>query len=361
MNLADLLNIDHLHEQIKARYINAIRSPDGRHTIYDYTDKATYDRVWTPETTVCRGLVVENDTDDIVARGFDKFHNLDEPGAADASTEAVAARGSDFEVWSKLDGSMVLLWWDGRTWRTSTRARFDSAQAVAAREWITHTVNSWDLDPTYCYIGEWVGPGNRIVVNYPEDQWVLTGVRSLETGAEATNGQLHTWAERLKVSPCPFWIVRSGLDELIAAQATWTGIEGWVLRWSDGFRVKVKTSEYLDLHRLIMDLTPKRIHEALIAGTYLTYLNQLPEEHRALAESYADDITIAAGSRRSQAYAVFAELEPLLAESRKAFALEASKHPDVRVYLFMLADGKPIDAAILRDCAPSASAVPEPA
>lgn len=353
MNLADLLNIDHLHEQIKARYINAIRSPDGRHTIYDYTDKATYDRVWTPETTVCRGLVVETDTDDIVARGFDKFHNLDEPGIARASRAAIADRGGDYEVWSKLDGSMVLLWWDGRTWRTSTRARFDSAQAVAAREWITHTVNSWDLDPTYCYIGEWVGPGNRIVVRYDEDQWVLTGVRSLVDGAEATHGQLHAWAERLKVRACPFWIVRSGLDELIAAQSHWTGIEGWVLRWPDGFRVKVKTAEYLDLHRLIMDLTPKRIHEALIAGTYLTYLNQLPEEHRALAEQMARDILRILNTRTAESLAVFADLAPLLAESRKAFALEARKYPELQVYLFMLADAKPIAAAVLRNCEPA--------
>lgn len=349
MNLADLLNVDQLHAQIKARYINAITSPDGQHTIYDYTDKATYDRVWTPETTVCRGLVIENDTDDIVARGFDKFHNLDEPGIARASRAAIVDRGGDYEVWSKLDGSMVLLWWDGRTWRTSTRGAFTSPQAVAAREWITHTVNSWDLDPTYCYIGEWIGPVNRIVVTYPDDQWVLIGVRSLATGAEATHEELHAWAERLKVSPCPFWIVRSGLDELIAAQATWTGIEGWVLRWSDGFRVKVKTSEYLDLHRLIMDLTPKRIHEALIAGTYLTYLAQLPEEHRVTAEQMADTIIRVTECVIERSRIVFAELEPLLAESRKAFALATADYPDVRVYLFMLADGKPIEAAVLRN------------
>lgn len=328
MNLADLLNVDQLHEQIKARTINAIRSPDGRHTIYDYTDKATYDRVWTPETMVCRGLVVETDTDDIVARGFDKFHNLDEPGIARASRAAIADRGGDYEVWSKLDGSMVLLWWDGRTWRTSTRARFDSAQAVAAREWI--------------------GPGNRIVVNYPEEQWVLTGVRSLETGAEATHEELHAWAERLKVRTCPFWIVRNGVNELIRAQATYTGIEGWVLRWPDGFRVKVKTTEYLDLHRLIMDLTPKRIHEALIAGTYLTYLAQLPEEHRLAAEQMANTIIRATERVIDQSRAVFTQLSPLLAESRKAFALEARTYPDVQMYLFMLADGKPIDAAVLR-------------
>ena len=348
MHLSDLLDEQRLSEFVHGRYINAIFSPDARHIIYDYTDKATYDRIWTPETTVCRGLVVETDTGDIVARGFDKFHNLDEPGIARASRAAIADRGGDYEVWSKLDGSMVLLWWDGRTWRTSTRARFDSAQAVAAREWITHTVNSWDLDPTYCYIGEWIGPGNRIVVNYPEEQWVLTGVRSLATGAEATHEELHSWAERLKVRTCPFWIVRNGVDELIRAQATYTGIEGWVLRWPDGFRVKVKTTEYLDLHRLIMDLTPKRIHEALIAGTYLTYLAQLPEEHRLAAEQMANTIIRATERTIDCSRAVFTLLSPLLSESRKAFALEARTYPDVQMYLFMLADGKPIDAAVLR-------------
>lgn len=352
MNLSDLMNTTRLAELVASHHISRIVSPDGRHIIYDYTEKATYDRVWTPETTICRGLVVEAETGRIAARAFDKFHNLNESGIEAAALDAVLARGNDYEVWSKMDGSMVLLWWDRERWRTSTRGSFTSEQARAAMDWIQQHIVAWRLDLTYCYIGEWIGPDNRIVVNYPQRDWVLTGVRNLVTGAEFARGALHTVADAIGARSCPFWIARD-FSEILAAQATERGIEGWVLRWSDGFRVKVKTEEYTAIHRLISNLTPRRIHESLCTGAYEQYLTVLPEEYRPEAERIAGEITNQAAALTTKAHAVFSDLRPLLSEGRKAFALEAVKHPDVRAYLFLLADDRPIADKVLKDCEPA--------
>ena len=59
MHLSDLMNLDALHAQLTARHIARILSPDGRHWLYNYTDKATYAQAWTPETRQCRGLVTD--------------------------------------------------------------------------------------------------------------------------------------------------------------------------------------------------------------------------------------------------------------------------------------------------------------
>ena len=79
-----------------------------------------------------------------------------------------------------------------------------------------------------------------------------------------------------------------------------------------------------------------------------------------LAHVDSRPIRLGAGRRRrisntrtAESLAVFADLAPLLAESRKAFALEARKYPELQVYLFMLADAKPIAAAVLRNCEPA--------
>ena len=50
--------------------------------IYTYTDRATYESLWTPAVEIARGLVLDHDARRIVATPFPKFFNLGERGAA---------------------------------------------------------------------------------------------------------------------------------------------------------------------------------------------------------------------------------------------------------------------------------------
>lgn len=356
MKLSELVDFGLLLEMAGGRYVRTVTSGDGRHILYDYTEKATFERVWNPVTKACRGLIVEVASGEIVARGLDKFHNLNEYGIPESTLEAVAARGLDYEVWEKLDGSMVLLWWDAGQgeWRTSTRGSFTSAQAQAARLWLSTHVNSWHLDPALCYIGEWVGPDNRVVLSYPRNEWRLIGVRSLADGREHSRDELWQVAKVLGVEPAQWYVARS-LDEVCEAAARDTRIEGWVVRWPDGFRVKVKTAEYLELHRLVTNLTPARVHQVLCAGTYDDYVRELPEEHRILSEHYAAQIMARARRVEAEVWEAYGELIPHIASGRKAFALAVQAHvrPELRPYLFSLVDDKPIEEKILKAVVPA--------
>ena len=56
--------------------------------------------------------------------------------------------------------------------------------------------------------------------------------------------------------------------------------EGFVVRFDTGYRVKIKGEEYLRLHRLISNILPTNVWEALINGDDLNTIRvQLPEEH----------------------------------------------------------------------------------
>lgn len=363
MQLSDLLNPDALAEQVAAGYIRAVTSPDGHYTLYNYTEQATFARHWTPETRACRGLVVDSETGAIVAAPFWKFANLNEPGFPDSSFEAVAARGTDYEVTAKLDGSMIAIWYDDYTarWRCTTRGSFTSTQAQAAQAWLNVSAR-WQDWPTpidragarFTLLAEWCSPDNRVVLKYTEAELRLIGVRVIEPrpafGGPCVHDLSHwavtSWAEELGLPVVP--LVAETVDALVAQQVTATGIEGWVLRWPGGFRVKVKTQEYLLLHKALSGFGPKQVYEAVLtdlqqAGTWERYLTGLPEEIRPDAERYYDTMMIAIEQRQQRLEGLYKALEPLLKAGRREFAIAVQREAPREDWsvLFALADAKP--------------------
>jgi hypothetical protein len=125
-------------------------------------------------------------------------------------------------------------------------------------------------------------------------------------------------------------------------------IEGWVVRFSDGFRVKVKTSEDLALARLVSNLTPGQVRDLLMNDSTALecYTLLAPDEFQREGRRLADAITV-------QYDAELARLERNLAEiisapgsdNRKIFAAAVlARYPADAKYLFALHDDKGIRA-----------------
>lgn len=346
--LYDILDPAELSRLVAEKYINAIRSPDGRHVLYNYTERATYARLWTAETRQCRGLIVEQATGRIVCRPFDKFFNVGE--TPETSMEALLALPVTPTLTEKLDGSMVAVWRDGNTLRASTRGSFTSSQAAAALAWLTargHTGRDWPTG-SYTVIGEWCAPDNRVVLSYAQAEFRLIGARALYDGADFDYPALALVANELDLPVVP--VYAGDFAAAVATQATLTGVEGWVARWPSGFRVKIKTADYLRLHRLISGFSAERMREALLLNEAERYLTELPEELRAEAEHIYGEIKRRAMERADTAIALHATLSPLLREEgRKGYALAVQRQPrDLWPLLFALADNKPIAGLILK-------------
>jgi hypothetical protein len=54
--------------------------------------------------------------------------------------------------------------------------------------------------------------------------------------------------------------------------------EGYVARFGNGFRVKIKSPTYLRIHRLLNHLSPKGVVELIRGKEYGTTVSQLPKE-----------------------------------------------------------------------------------
>lgn len=251
-----------------ARLVSEEASADGLR-IYNYTETCVYDSGWNPFTRIARGLVLDPVARRVVATPFPKFFNW---GETDESFPDLP-----FEVYEKLDGSMIVLFQHEGVWRTATRGSFISDQAVWAAERLRGQDLS-SLDPEATYLAEAVYPENRVVVRYDFAGLVLLGAYDGQ-GREVEYDALSRLAERLG---WPIARRRSFVDfaELAACAASLPATEeGFVVRFSNGRRLKLKGEEYRRVHRAICRLTPLAVWETLAAGEPLEPVRRgLPEE-----------------------------------------------------------------------------------
>jgi hypothetical protein len=68
-------------------------------------------------------------------------------------------------------------------------------------------------------------------------------------------------------------------------------VEGWVVRFEDGLRVKIKGAEYLRLAKILAHISPLSVWEALIAGSLEEYMQHIPEELRSDVEEISGILT----------------------------------------------------------------------
>ncbi|WP_291333126.1 RNA ligase [Desulfovibrio sp.] len=237
---------------------------DGDLSLFCYTTRAVYDEVWNQFTSVARGLVLDRAARRIVATPFPKFHNLGEGGRT--------APSDDFEAFEKLDGSLIIAFHHNDNWRTATKGEFNSDQAKAALSKLPFG----RMAPGPTYLSELIGPSNKIVVRYPEDECRLLGVYA-DDGREWTRREME--ALDLGGMPLARVFACASLAALVAHTATLpVGEEGYVLRFADGTRLKLKGNEYRRLHALISNLSPLTVWDAMQAGSDLAMRRDLPEE-----------------------------------------------------------------------------------
>ena len=95
-------------------------------SIYNYTRKTQYEKLWDNITKSCRGLVLDNQGN-VIAKSFDKFFNLEEHSPEEIPNE-------EFEVYEKLDGSCIICFYYKNNWIFASRGSFTSEQALMAEK-----------------------------------------------------------------------------------------------------------------------------------------------------------------------------------------------------------------------------------
>lgn len=237
--------------------------------LWCYTPRCVYDSLWSPSAMLARGLILDPAGKRVLATPFPKFFNLGEreEGFPDLP----------FEVFEKLDGSLIILFHDGARWRTATKGAFDSAQALWAMDEIArHDLSALDRGTTY--LAEALYPENRIVVPYAETGLVLLAAYDGD-GHELDHDAIGDVAARLGWRAAARYAFASEAELIRRAAELPRTEEGFVVRFADGRRLKLKGAEYRRIHALISRVTPIAIWEAMEAGADLEAMRRdLPEE-----------------------------------------------------------------------------------
>lgn len=316
-----------LEERARKGLISAV--PNGLLTLYNYTNQCVYEKSWDEYTMAARGLIL-NESGEVVARPWPKFFNLNE--RPDSTMESLPKETP--EMSEKYDGSMVIVFYDQRLqkWRAVTRGCWDNVQTQYATKWLAQHAHK--LDYPYTHLFELVAPWNRIVLPYNKEDMILIGLVLTSTGMDSNYGSVNEYATQRGLSPVKFW--KQPIDSLTLEDATVQDKEGYVARYSNGFRVKLKYKQYLYLHKILTGFSIKGIWEVLSSGQD-PMLEGVPDEFMDWYRKQREILKSKYAAIEAQAKAVFASTPKH--ESRKGYALDFMKHKDISGILFSMLDG----------------------
>lgn len=262
MKFDELVPVGKLEEAIKEGLVKKQNNHEDDLVIWNYTKQAMYTNgAWdNPAVRMCRGMVVDPENN-IVARPMEKFFNWNQPEAGELNMDAPV------EVSDKLDGSLGVGFINmNNDIQVATRGSFTSDQATFATNWIreTNPIGRVEVLEDITLLTEIIYPENRIVLNYDDfEGLVVLGAVDKETGRyfgplEAVD--LFEWSgEAAKV------FEYRTLAEALAAEPR-KNAEGLVVRFlNTGQLVKIKQEDYVLLHRLLFNLTPKTIYTHMVA------------------------------------------------------------------------------------------------
>lgn len=349
--LADIFDTDALAAALDGGYVRVQQHPALPLSIYNYTEKAQYEGVWTPVTLACRGLIVASDGT-VVARPLPKFFNY---GTADAPVVDATAPA---HVTDKADGSLGIIYAspDGSGYAVATRGSFASDQALHATALLRSRYGSFVPPAGFTVLVEIIFPANRIVVDYDGlDDLMLLGAVEIATGRTSGPEAVPSWP-----GPVVARFDHATLADALAAPPR-PGREGFVVWFpSSDVRIKIKYDEYVRLHRIVTGLNARVVWAALTGGSSIgDIVDGMPDEFHPWVRDVVAELTAGVEARADAIEAAYAQLVAGLPDGwqRRDFAMVASRHPD-RGALFLRLDEKDYTRFLWHEARPDVTWTP---
>ena len=311
-------------EAARAKGAIYARTEPGGLQIWNYTNACVYDRMWDDFALIARGLIIDPAARRLVATPFPKFFNVGELGQP--------MLDEPFEVFEKLDGSLIILFHHAGKWRAATRGAFDSEQAIWAEQLLARTDLS-ALDTATTYLAEAIYPENRIIVAYEEEGLVLLSAYDGD-GQELAFAELARIAEAVGWRTARRYSFASQADLVASAEQLPEQEEGYVIRYLSGLRQKLKSPAYCRIHALISRVTPLGIWELMRARDDLESIRRsIPEELWADFDAIASCLQGQLGALVAEIARVGASLSDL---SDKEVGLKLGELPgEIAPYIFL--------------------------
>ena len=306
-------------------------------TIWNYSQTTQYAGKWDGVTLMTRGLVTDNETGEIVARPFKKFFNLEENRHTSTN---------EFEVYNKMDGSLIIAFYLYGSWVFASRGSFTSEQAKAASKLFYKKYGDVGMNIDTTYLFEFTAPWNRIVVDYSDgEQLTLLGGIRTNDGLEAPWYHLDSVS---KLNAIPLVKKYDGITDYTTLKGMiGDNEEGFVIKFSNGDRMKIKGEEYLRLHRIMTGVSTTSIWEVMANGGNMEeVLKDVPDEFYDKIKEVVGEIAVRFDNIRTDYIQYFTDIVFKIGrEDRRRFAEEARRYNHSSI-LFAMLDEKDINPII---------------
>jgi len=308
------------------------------------------------EVQDCRGLILEKGTWEILCLSFRKFFNAEEGHAAKIDWNTA-------KVLSKLDGSMIQVYWDTRKeeWFAATTGTAEGEGEVNNKDgttfnglfWKTvrtkYNLNVDDLKKGTVYVFELMTPYNVVVTPHTESSVALLAVRNLKDLSEYNYVALKTVANTLGVPLVEAFDMN--IKDVGAIKRTFDGMpftnEGYVVVDGNFNRIKIKNPAYVAVHHLKSKTSEHAIMEVVKSNEIEEFAATFPERKEEIFKLHENYLKLE--NTLEVAWGKVKEHKPknISAQEKKKFAMAVfdiiSKEGGLKEYsgmFFGMNDGK---------------------
>lgn len=335
------INLYTFNKLVDEGYLN--RSSNGHEVIWVYTPKTEYEKYWTKETRMSRGLVTDEEGN-ILCKTLSKFYNLEQTPETKLENLDLS---QEYLITEKLDGSFISLWWNKRTdtWQCSSKGSL-------ANEYIDYAMSQLpdmsSVSRNKVFACEICMPRNldgmRRAVDHDPGLYFISAFDSYQNFRELDwHRESKLWPGDKKVKHYP----DTHFNALLEKQKKELGTEGWVVKFDSGLRIKIKTRHYLKIFAFINQLNYASIKEFMLnyGVDSNEWLESFPEELLKEAREMKNTISYTFYNKLHDLMFTAKEYNKLT-NSRKEFALQVKDLPDSWA-LFDLYSGKDIKHKLL--------------
>lgn len=263
-------NLDILNDYIDAGLVLKQDHPTLPISIYNYSRKTQYEGKWDEITLNCRGLILDFQGK-VVAKTFPKFFNYEELVGSKWKLSEIP--NEPFEVFEKLDGSLGIFFYYEEQWIMATKGSFISEQSVKGMQIAKKYLYDKTCIPGFTYLFEIIYPENRIVCDYGKDERLVLLSIMNRNGIELPYDMIEQdgWDIVRRYDGISDFKV---LKEMISKDR-----EGFVVRFQNGMRMKIKGDEYVRLHKILTQVSSYDIWEYLKEGKdIMEIVEKVPDE-----------------------------------------------------------------------------------
>jgi hypothetical protein len=231
--------------------------------IWNYTDHTMFKNKWDDVTLACRSLVTD-ESGNIVARAFHKFANYNK--------SMITSLSDEYVVYKKYDGSLILVFWYNNEWIIASKGSFHSLHVALAKALLK--TDYMDCEVTYVF--ELIHPSTRVIVNYYSTSELIL-LTSYRGDSEDPDVELPGYKKAETIEKQTFDLLKG---------KNVPNEEGYVVRFADGTRIKIKFESYLYLHKMKSKITKYDLGDLYAQGLTLEQaIDNVPDEFHSELET----------------------------------------------------------------------------